>query len=124
MAIESGSLLGGDFVATKSYPIEILPVGGTGDFKTLICPAGQRLKLTQVSGSTLLTSLTTITFGSRVVVNSVNLEVPGPTSLSGNNEYFIASGQNEITGEVGEDIIFSTNVSTSNNIEIMYQEGD
>lgn len=113
---------GGVFVAKASYPVEIISSGATGTIKTLTPPTGQRIKVTGLVSNTAMTSLTTITVGGAVVVSAVILEGTSGNAAS-SNEYVILDGMNEITGEVDEAFVFSTNVATSNNIELMYQEG-
>lgn len=113
---------GGAFIAKKSYPIEVISSGLTGNFKTLTPPAGQRIKLTWVSAPNNMTSLTTITIGGNVVVNAV-LVAGSSAGLATSNVWGILDGINEIITEVDEDVVFSTNVALSSTMEIMYQEG-
>lgn len=113
---------GGVFIAKKSYPIEVISSGLTGNFKTLTPPAGQVIKLTRISAPNNMTSLTTITVGGEVVVNAV-LVAGSSASMALSNVWGIIDGMNEIVGEVDEVFIFSTNVALSSTLHLMYQEG-
>ena len=114
---------GGEFVATKSYPMEVISAGATGTFKTLSPPAGKRLKLTWFIGNQSFSSLTSVSVGGVTNVDAVLLQ-PDTTATQTNNRFLIFHGMNIILGNVDEDIAFSTNVATTGDIEFMYQEGN
>lgn len=113
---------GGEFVASKSYPNEVISAGATGTFKTLTPPSGKRIKITKFLATAAQTNLITISRGGVDVVSLVNLDASvGASNLD--NEFIISDGVNFIIGEIDEDIELKTNVATSNAISLMYQEG-
>lgn len=113
---------GGVFIAKKSYPVETIATGQTGLFKTLTPPLGQRIRITQFTATGISISLTTINVGGSDVVSAVSI-VQNTGSLDADNEYIVGDGTGFIVGEVDEVITFSTNVSTTHVLELMYQEG-
>tara|TARA_R100000951_G_C2649906_1_gene184010 strand:+ start:1625 stop:2011 length:387 start_codon:yes stop_codon:yes gene_type:complete len=110
----------GVFVASKSYPVEIITAGATGTFKTLTPPTGKRIKVTILNSQGTPTSLTTVTVGGSDVVTSVILAggISGVT-----NQWVITQGVNFIIGNIDEAVELKTNVATTQNIVLMYQEG-
>lgn len=124
MSIEVGGNGGGagEFIASRSYSVEVIAAGATGTFKTLTPPTGKRIKIQYLRPITDQTNLLTITRGGVDVVSLVKLD--SGTTLSGANEYLLRDGMNTIVGEVDEAIQLKTNVGLSSDIHLMYQEGD
>lgn len=111
---------GGSFIASASYPTEILSSALTGTIKTLTPPSGKRIKITSLTASDIMTSLTTVSRGGIDVVTDVVLTTG---SIPVGNQWVIENGMNEIVGEIDEEIELKTNVATSHNIRLLYQEG-
>ena len=113
---------GGEFIASMSYSAEVISSGATGTFKTLTPPLGKKIKITLLRSSAVQTNLLTVTVDGVDVVSAVKLDASlGGTILS--NEYTIFEGVNFIIGDVDEVIELKTNIATTSDIYLMYQEG-
>lgn len=113
---------GGEFIPSKIYPIELFSAGATGTYKTLTPPAGKRIKISILRAGATQTNLTTIAVGGVDVVSAVALEST-VAAMNSNNEFIILEGINEIIGGIDEVVELKTDVATSQNTFLIYQEG-
>lgn len=117
---------GGGFVTKFASPTIIVSSGATGTIATITPPAGQKVRLTALSGQTLQTNLTTVTSGGVDVISLVLLE--SRTNVpDGANELVIGySDPNHqfITFETGDIVEIKTNLATSSNTLYAYEFGE
>lgn len=115
----------GSFLSTfASGTISISP-GTTGDI-TITPPLGERVMLTGISSpSATQTSLTTIAVGGVNIATGVLIAQPG-SSVSGENRLSIGfsdPSQKDITGDVNQALVISTNIARSHSTIYTYQFG-
>ena len=105
----------------------------TGDIVTIACPAGKRLRLTTLYADNISFDKagTSVTFGSRTVVNSKTLTA---ADTGNDNEFQVglstaASAElnggliGPITGRTNENLVINISVSSSGDIVYSYEEG-
>ena len=123
----NGVVGGGSFRAQFASGVLNIPSSSTGTLVTLTPPDGQRVRLTLLvnAPATEPTSLTTITIDGVVVVTALVLMRSTGSTTTGVFGVGNQSGaEPEITGDVNEAIVVSTNVATTDSIQYAYEFGE